>query len=329
MTTAYEQLKYFLQNQMQMQHIYQPVMLRTILQNGGKATVREIAQEFLRGDHSQLEYYEKITKQVPGNVLARRHIVQRHGSEYRLIPSFSELTYNERTELIELCNEKLRLFLEARSLDPWEHRRKVGYVPGSLRYEVLKRAGGRCEACGVSVETKALEVDHIVPRNKGGSNDLTNLQALCYTCNAQKRDTDSTNFHALKETFKNRRKGCPFCGIEARKSIMENELAFAIYDKYPVTQFHTLIIPKRHLSNLFEMYQSELNAVHKLLYEMRATIVARDRTVEGFNFGANAGEAAGQTVPHCHFHLIPRRPNDVEDPRGGIRGVISNKQLYG
>jgi diadenosine tetraphosphate (Ap4A) HIT family hydrolase len=76
------------------------------------------------------------------------------------------------------------------------------------------------------------------------------------------------------------------------------------------------------------MYQSELNAVHKLLYEMRATIVARDRTVEGFNFGANAGEVAGQTVPHCHFHLIPRRLNDVENPIGGIRGVIPNRQLY-
>ena len=81
---------------------------------------------------------------------------------------------------------KLRKYVGKRE-DPWSHRRKsTGYVPGTQRYEVLKRARYRCELCGISAEYKALEVDHIIPRNKGGTDDASNLQALCYSCNSTK-----------------------------------------------------------------------------------------------------------------------------------------------
>jgi len=89
-----------------------------------------------------------------------------------------------------------------------------------------------------------------------------------------------------------------------------------------------LILPKRHASSIFELHQSELNAVHQLLGKMQSDISIADSTVRGFNIGVNIGEAAGQTIFHCHIHLIPRRQGDVEKPRGGVTGVIPGKQSY-
>ncbi len=88
---------------------------------------------------------------------------------------------------MDLCQKRLETFVEARGRAIYDHRRvSIGYISGTLKYEVLKRARFRCELCGVSADEKALEADHIVPRNHGGTGDLTNLQALCYSCNAMK-----------------------------------------------------------------------------------------------------------------------------------------------
>ena len=110
--------------------------------------------------------------------------------------------------------------------------------------------------------------------------------------------------------------------------IAENELCAAIRDAFPVTPLHTLIIPKRHVGDYFDLYQPELNAIRALLQEQREAILAEDPRVGRFGCGVNVGDAAGQTVFHVHVHLIPRRSGDAEDPRGGVRGVIPGKQSY-
>jgi diadenosine tetraphosphate (Ap4A) HIT family hydrolase len=97
---------------------------------------------------------------------------------------------------------------------------------------------------------------------------------------------------------------------------------------FPVTERHTLIIPKRHVAKYFELYQPELNAAQSLLSQIRQEIARADGKVSGFNMGVTEGVSAGQTISHCHVHLIPRREGDVENPRGGVRGVISAKQNY-
>jgi len=99
-------------------------------------------------------------------------------------------------------------------------------------------------------------------------------------------------------------------------------------DNFPVTEGHTLIIPKRHVAEYFELYQPELNGTQSLLSQMKQEISRADGRVSAFNIGVNIGIAAGQTVSHCHVHLIPRRDGDVENPRGGVRGVIPAKQSY-
>lgn len=312
---------------MRMSHVYQPVMLRTILENDGVATTTQIAKALLSRDISQIEYYEERVKQMVGKVLINNGIVQKNKDVY-VIPDFAELTDEEAAELINTCDLKLEEFVSKRGDAAWSHRTKSsGYISGSIRFNILKRARSRCELCGISAERKALEVDHIVPRNKGGSDDPSNLQALCYSCNAMKRDTDSTDFRGWFDSYSARDESCPFCNVD-RELVAENELAIAFRDLYPVTSLHTLIIPKRHVSEYFDLYQPELNAINQLINEVRNAILLADDTVEGFNIGTNAGEASGQTVFHCHVHLIPRRQGDTASPRGGVRGVIPDRQAY-
>ena len=240
-TAAFTRLRDFIATAMQMSHVYQPVMLRTLIDNGGKASVSEVAKALLAEDRAQLDYYREITKRMPGAVLRKRGAVDYADGAYS-IPSFDEMTAAERHELIALCQAKFDEYLERRA-DPWSHRRKsAGYVSGTLRYEVLKRAVFRCELCGASAEDRALEVDHIVPRNAGGSDDLSNLQALCYSCNAMKRDRDTTDFRGMAARYRERSDRCIFCNIDAARIVTENELTVAIPDAFPVTEGHTLLI---------------------------------------------------------------------------------------
>lgn len=328
MSVQFKKLSHFILNEMRMSHIYQPAMLIELLRKDGTATVTEVARALVGRDKSQVEYYEHITKNMVGKVLTdSRGITQKKADQYSLI-GFKELSLSEVAELISYCENKIAEYLDD-GKDPWHHRRKSsGYIKGTIRYRVLSRAKFRCELCGISADQKALEVDHIIPRNKGGSDDESNLQSLCYSCNAMKRDTDDTDFREVKKSYEERVSGCVFCETPKNRVIAENELAYAILDAFPVTEHHTLIIPKRHVSDFFSLYQPERNAIQSLLEQRRNTILKVDPSVKGFNIGNNIDEAAGQTVMHCHTHLIPRRDGDVTNPQGGVRGVIPDKQNY-
>lgn len=121
---------------------------------------------------------------------------------------------------------------------------------------------------------------------------------------------------------------CIFCNLTPERIIAENDSFSAIKDGFPVTQGHVLIIPKRHVADYFGLSTDELLSMNKLLTQCRDEITTFDPSVEGFNIGMNCGEVAGQTIFHCHVHLIPRRTGDVENPRGGIRHLIPGKGNY-
>jgi len=123
-------------------------------------------------------------------------------------------------------------------------------------------------------------------------------------------------------------KECIFCDIEADRVLATNEFAYVIHDGFPVTEAHSLIIPKRHVADYFDLATEEKLACGELLSQTKEHIQTADPSVEGFNIGINVGEAAGQTIFHCHMHLIPRRKGDVESPRGGVRAVIPGKGDY-
>lgn len=128
-------------------------------------------------------------------------------------------------------------------------------------------------------------------------------------------------------------KECPFCkiwesnGSHSFKVLVVGEYCVSVLDQYPVSEGHCLIIPKRHVSSIDELSDVELKDLYTVLHQTKILLI-ETYLPDGFNIGINEGEAAGQTVPHLHIHLIPRYEGDVVCPRGGVRGVIPSKKEY-
>ena len=122
---------------------------------------------------------------------------------------------------------------------------------------------------------------------------------------------------------------CVFCELIKEKSrfIHENDHVFSIYDGYPVSKGHVLIISKRHVPNYFELDHQEKKALDEEITYIHKILNALHHP-NGYNIGINNGIASGQTIFHLHVHIIPRYNGDVDDPRGGVRGVIPDKQKY-
>ena len=121
---------------------------------------------------------------------------------------------------------------------------------------------------------------------------------------------------------------CIFCKIRTDELQFENQLAYSSRDSYPVSELHSLIVPKRHVETYFELTNEEIHACNELILKTKEKILEQDNSVKGFNIGTNAGKVAGQSIMHCHIHLIPRREGDVENPQGGVRSVIQKNQHY-
>lgn len=161
-------------------------------------------------------------------------------------------------------------------------------------------------------------------------------QKQTYQCNVvlrsksifQNKNCEIYEYQHYNQLIRKERPNCPFCNPEAdRELIVESATSFAVFDKYPVTQGHALIIPKRHCTNFFELSFKEQSACIFLANKVKEILNIRF-SPNGFNLGINIGEKAGQTIEHAHIHLIPRYAGDVSNPQGGIRGVIPNKQQY-
>ncbi|MDA9949805.1 HIT family protein [Paracoccaceae bacterium] len=115
--------------------------------------------------------------------------------------------------------------------------------------------------------------------------------------------------------------------LNNRERVLENEFGFVIYDGFPVSEGHCLIVPYRVYSDYFESTEDEVVGLQKLIIETKKLLDKKFQP-NGYNVGINCGEVAGQTVPHVHIHLIPRYKGDMDNPRGGVRGVIPSKQKY-
>tara|TARA_B110000902_G_C13997548_1_gene471365 strand:- start:19 stop:393 length:375 start_codon:yes stop_codon:yes gene_type:complete len=120
-------------------------------------------------------------------------------------------------------------------------------------------------------------------------------------------------------------KDCPFCNIS--EFILENEHWICIYDNYPVSKGHILIIPKRHFNDYFLSKEIERSSFDKILFEVKEHL-DKEYSPDGYNVGFNVNEEGGQSIFHCHIHVIPRYRGDVDNPRGGVRSVIPSKQNY-
>lgn len=321
---TFKDLCNFIENKMRMSQIYQPLLIRSLIDSDGKATIRQLATIFNSLDESQLQYYEKCIKKMPAKVLEGHGVIDRAGDLISL--KIGKLTYEEKVKIRGLCEARIQKYLEKRGLSNWDHRLLDNPVPDSLRYKVLAKGEKRCALCGATAKDRVLDVDHIIPRSRGGKNVEENLQILCSKCNRSKGNKDDTDFRpdvAKKDSE------CIFCGkLNKKRIIQEYESAFVIEDAFPVTKGHLLIIPFRHTPDFFSMTEIERQHVFELSRVLKNQIGKEDKSVTGFNLGVNNGVSAGQTVMHAHIHLIPRRDGDIKNPRGGVRGVIPDKMSY-
>ena len=120
---------------------------------------------------------------------------------------------------------------------------------------------------------------------------------------------------------------CPFCEPDADRVWLENEIGLAMWDAFPVTEGHTLVVPRQHVASICDLSPDAQSALWALAAEARNRL-NDNLHPDGFNIGLNDGEAAGQTILHAHIHVIPRREGDVTDPRGGVRWIIPDKARY-
>jgi len=327
----FAQLLWFINHKMQMQEVYQPVMLMTLLRNRGQASVEKIARELMVNDSKGLKHYMNITKRQPGRVLESHQVVIKvDGNGYRLM-DYEHLSRAQVLKLMAACQEQLDDHLKRRA----------------------KRLGGRPEEAYRSVPITWLELpghkeegpgtDRAAHAPPPQARPAQPGMTAAYASQAERRlDSRSPQVAdprivapgATPETATETDPGaepehCVFCEADIRpRVLLENNLAMAVRDRFPVTELHTLIIPKRHVTSYFELERPEQSACNELLEAEKWAIQARDDSVTGFNVGVNVGRDAGQTIPHCHIHLIPRRHGDMADPRGGVRGVIPEKQRY-
>ncbi|WP_315858941.1 MULTISPECIES: HIT domain-containing protein [unclassified Cyanobium] len=314
-SSTYQRLRETIAKQMRMSPIDQPLMLMELLGRRSPAPAQDVARRILGRAWRARFTFNGIT--AYGN------------SAYSLIGG-DELSDAERDALQQLCRQRLDAFREQHGEEVFAHRsRHRTPISGSVKYRVHRCARGRCECCGAHEHQRALEVDHIVPKNQGGSDSITNLQALCFRCNAGKRDTDRTDFRGMQASYGHREAGCVFCALKGSgRMLLESELALCISDAYPVSEGHSLVIPRRHVNDGLALHQPEWNSIVELLQWRRKVLEDADSTITGFNVGLNSGASAGQTVFHAHWHLIPRRNGDTDEPRGGVRGVIPGRMNY-
>jgi ATP adenylyltransferase len=301
MSERFNELDRFINLEMQMSHVYQPAMLLTLMDSGGTASRTEIAKTLLTYDKSQIEYYENIVAKMPGRVLTNnRGITERLEQAYHL-KGFDQLSHDEIEVLKEACSKRIEEFIDQRGDQPWHHRRRSAKaVSGTIRYEVLRNAKNRCELCGISTDVKAIEVDHIMPRIRGGSNDISNLQALCYSCNAMKRDRDDTDFRKVEATYKHREANCAYCNVSENEIKSQNNLCFSVPDNDPQTPTHTLVIPRRHTSSYFDLYRPEINALNYLMSD------ASEQASTNLDIHISSENISERSASHCYVRLIPR-----------------------
>ena len=323
----FENLIEFLENKMKLAHIYQPLLIRGLIDSDGSATLRQLANNFVLQDESQLDYYEDRIKKMPVRVLQNHNVVSMDGNLVKLNLD-KKLTLEQKATIRKICESKIQEYIEKRGLRIWDNRfLDKDPISDNLYYKVLKDGKQRCALCGATRDKRMLHVDHIIPRSIGGKTEYENLQVLCIKCNLAKKNKDKTDFRKLLESDHD--PNCEFCYEKIKDRIVENNNSvLAIADKYPVTKGHHLIIPMRHVTDFFDMTEDERNDAENLIRVLKKRLEKNDKRITGFNIGTNCGTSAGQTKFHAHIHLIPRRDGDTPNPRGGVRGVVPDKMDY-
>jgi ATP adenylyltransferase len=317
-------LKEFLLDKMNMTGPYQPVIIKFLLENSGKVDIEKIAIYLAANDKKSIQYYKDRLKVWPKQILKKHKIAELNRGIYEFKDDVSP-DFKELKELQEICDSKIN---EYYSRDTSEDKSSSGW---GLKRVTLIDKFPYCQLCGQRPSKNndiSLDIDHIKPKTKGGSDDLENLQVLCHQCNRAKGNSFLKSAEKSHEEYLKKEIDCLFCNIDEKRIVDQNDYIFVIRDGFPVTLGHTLIITKRHVSKANELTDAEVLYIFKQSQIEINKLESEDSSITGINLGFNIGVSAGQSVNHVHFHIIPRRNGDIENPRGGIRHVIPGKGNY-
>lgn len=202
----------FLNERMSMTDVYQPAVIKDLLLHDGRRSKTDLARTLAQYDVSVRDYYEKVVMRWPKQTLEKHGIVEydRQSREFRLchLPQDQQA----REEAAQLCDQKITEWLERKALQ--ENAPEAG---ASIRYEVLRAAGGKCQLCGIPSSLRPIDIDHVIPRSRANKNnkvrlngrwidvnDRENLQALCMSCNRAKRAADETDFRPAAKLVRDR-----------------------------------------------------------------------------------------------------------------------------
>jgi ATP adenylyltransferase len=261
---TYEELAEFIQERMTMSHIYQPLVIRTLIDAGGSATLRQLATALAANDESVLREAEKRIREMPVRVLRKREVIDFDKATGLVTLNTRRLTFEQKARLRALCEQRLGEYLGQRGLATWDYRLiDDSAVPGDLRFQVLADSERRCVLCGATERERPLDVDHILPRSRGGTNERANLQVLCSRCNRAKGNRDTRDF---RQSAVESDPQCLFCRPSiAERAVEETGLMLAVPDAAPVTDRHLLVIAKRHTPDFFSLTQAERADADSLL----------------------------------------------------------------
>ena len=283
----------FVGHRMRMSHVYQPLMIRALVEAGGSASIRQLANQFLAKDDGQIRYYERIIRRYPVPVLKRHRIVTMNDGTVSL--NIQDLDDQSRTQLKDICDQKIGEFMTARGNGIF--RLSGSPVSSTTRLRILEDSGGRCALCGVTNKEMAMDVDHIKPRSRGGSNERSNLQALCTRCNRSKRDRSEINY---AELFLAQKNGCYYCSGEVRDSAV-GKIGTVFATAGSTGKGDITVAPFHHANGYLRMSEAEHKDTAKLI---RQLAIDRTELASGFSVSAvvNPGEPA---TSHAVIRLIP------------------------
>ena len=293
----YDGLSHFIRKRMQMTHVYQPIMIRTLLESADNtATADDIARDIVDVEPTLLEYYRGRVKVWPHKTLLKHGIVSYKrggGGAYRLVLD-DTVTKGQIRRLAGMCSLRLREFIDEGPAIRHMRALNDGPIPGSMRHDVLARSGGVCVGCGVRSSGARLHVDHIIPRSRNGRTVLENLQALCAPCNQAKRDRDGADFVKWQKRLRYRHPGCSLCVSDPEHPpVVDNGIARAVRSGHADAGFTAesmgsiLVHPKRHVGTLLDMIPAERSMCVGLI----------DSVVAGLEpGGGRASGASGPTV---------------------------------
>ena len=305
----YDEMAGFVRRTMKMTSVYQPILIRTLIESGGEATDRDIARAFLGEDKRQLEYYTRIAKRWPRQVLEKHGVVRyrkgARGGSGTFTLNLEGATEKQRRRIAEMCNQRLEDYVdrETRGMPMFDRAGRQPAASDAARGAALARSGGMCAACSTPLHMASTRFEYIVPPGMGGgADDPSNLQALCVVCGISRRDRNALEFLLVRNRLLFR-KECYLCGMR-ESADLRNELAVAVPAGRATYEDHWIVAPKSHVPSFEDMLPAERHFCMDLIEPAKVRMRQAGYMGRGFSVSMRDA-AAGGGRGHFGIDVVP------------------------